>query len=80
MVKREGGGEGDARGVAVVEDDSQSAAPEGSWKRPDAVAGRVMSEHLVSSPLTLNQVSVRNMRCMLSSVMNVLISVLFSDC
>ena len=40
MVKREGGGEGDASGVAVVEDDGQSAAPGGSWKRPDAVASR----------------------------------------
>ena len=40
MVKRERGGEGDARGVAVIEDDGQSAAPGGSWKRPDAVAGR----------------------------------------
>ena len=40
MVKREGGGEGDARGVAVVKDDGQSAASGGSWKRPDAVAGR----------------------------------------
>ena len=40
MVKREGGGEGDARIVAVMEDDCQSAAPGGSWKRSDAVAGR----------------------------------------
>ena len=40
MIKREGGSEGDVRGVAVIEDDGQSAAPGGSWKRPDAVAGR----------------------------------------
>ena len=40
MVKREGGGERDARGVAVVKDDGQSSAPGGSWKRPDAVASR----------------------------------------
>ena len=38
----------------------------------------VRSEHLASSPLALNRVSVRNISCMLSSVMKVLISVLFS--
>ena len=39
MVKSEGSGEGDARGEAVVEDDSQSTAPGGTGKRPHAVAG-----------------------------------------